>query len=117
MRHEHNLRAHQCRDPHVFDKVVVVTNENPATAAEQIEHGEFFAGRQVRIDERVQLSMSRDESVAGDADVCVEEIVAVSFKQPGKNRHAEFARDVNECPNARAVRDRFGQRSELGFRE
>ena len=97
VRHEDDLGTHQGRDPDVLDQVVVVTDQDPDPAAQQVEHAVLAAAREVRVEECVQLAEAGDRSLGSHADVGVVDVLAVSFDQPGEHGDPVSSRDLAEC--------------------
>src|SRR5947207_9071991 len=114
MRHEDDLRSQQRGRTHVFDDVVVVTDQDAASPSVQIEHGISIARQQIWIDKGMQLAMLRDYSGAVYADLrLVQASLFIFFEQPGEDRDIEFPGDPDERLYALALRDGLGEGTQL----
>jgi hypothetical protein len=68
MRHENDLCPQECRRPDVLDDVIVVTDQYTTFPAEKLEHTVFVAWFHMRVNERMQLSIFDNQSIAVHAN-------------------------------------------------
>ncbi len=93
--HEDHFGATQRSDADVFRNVVVIANQNAAPTPKQVEYNELRTARQIRVHEGVQLSELCDKLFSLNTNVCIEDIVTVTFKQSGEHRNFQVPADLH----------------------